>query len=601
MLYLRRLVSRLSPTSSSPPSLALPLLSTHGQPTTSDELESLSTQHRPPQTAKQLAVALLFPFALISLSLFAFRGLDATVPGGGGLSAFDAEWRYRNGSNVDVLERLWIASRDGRARASFIALGASLVDLYVPDREGQLRDVVLGYDNTTLYPGPSSSSSSSSSSPEELPYPYYGAIVGRYANRIANGTSFPSSFPSFLSCVLLLVLLFVPFLPANSPSPPLVDLPAASYISPSGETIHLPPNERGRTTLHGGLYGYSRAGWRVREHLGERIAFELVDEEGVEGFPGTVLTTTTYTLTSSSASGVRLNTRLESRVLSPDTVTPIMLSSHAYFNLDGYRPAAAGEEGKEEGKEEEEGQRLWVAADRQVEVDGDLIPTGHLHQVAPGSALDFSSPSSASSQGALIAEKLKLPEVDGLGTSELTQADPVRPRDDAGCTGIDNALVLSPTASNAGERYRNDSSTPVLVLSSARSGIRMSLKTNQPAIHLYTCNAFSPSSSAFPSSSSDPTSGAGYRYPRKSSHRPPYPSTYPGARRGKGAGEGEEEEEADAWYPQHSCLAIEPEGLIDGVHWADEWGVEPFYTRERPYIWETSYEFSTFRTDGEGQ
>ncbi|BGP18385.1 hypothetical protein JCM10213v2_006451 [Rhodosporidiobolus nylandii] len=547
MLYLRRLVSRLSPTSSSPPSLALPLLSTHGQPTTSDELESLSTQHRPPQTAKQLAVALLFPFALISLSLFAFRGLDATVPGGGGLSAFDAEWRYRNGSNVDVLERLWIASRDGRARASFIALGASLVDLYVPDREGQLRDVVLGYDNTTLYPGPSSSSSSSSSSPEELPYPYYGAIVGRYANRIAN----------------------------------------ASYISPSGETIHLPPNERGRTTLHGGLYGYSRAGWRVREHLGERIAFELVDEEGVEGFPGTVLTTTTYTLTSSSASGVRLNTRLESRVLSPDTVTPIMLSSHAYFNLDGYRPAAAGEEGKEEGKEEEEGQRLWVAADRQVEVDGDLIPTGHLHQVAPGSALDFSSPSSASSQGALIAEKLKLPEVDGLcGT---------------GCTGIDNALVLSPTASNAGERYRNDSSTPVLVLSSARSGIRMSLKTNQPAIHLYTCNAFSPSSSAFPSSSSDPTSGAGYRYPRKSSHRPPYPSTYPGARRGKGAGEGEEEEEADAWYPQHSCLAIEPEGLIDGVHWADEWGVEPFYTRERPYIWETSYEFSTFRTDGEGQ
>ena len=61
--------------------------------------------------------------------------------------------------------------------ASFIPYGACLTNLFVPDRNGDLQDVVLGYDSGTTYLNDT-----------ETDHTYFGAVVGRYANRIKNGT-----------------------------------------------------------------------------------------------------------------------------------------------------------------------------------------------------------------------------------------------------------------------------------------------------------------------------------------------------------------------------------------------------------------------------
>ncbi|GAA6031477.1 hypothetical protein JCM8097_006476 [Rhodosporidiobolus ruineniae] len=459
------------------------------------------------------------------------------------------DWAHRNGSNVNVFERLWIHAPDGSgANASFIALGASLVDFWVHDRAGHPRDIVLGYDNTTMY----------ASDPN---YPFFGAIVGRYANRLAN----------------------------------------ASYTDPYGHVEHIYANEHGgKNTLHGGMWGYSRAGWKVKEHLRSEITFELMDE-GAEGFPGTVLTRVTYALTSpspstsqSSSPSVRLTTRFTSRVLPSPTpsdrepVTPILLSSHLYFNLDGYHGVTAGT--KDRGGEwagSTQGHKLWVDGGKMVATDGEpvrpsssppayaalaaarpdldlpnppvlpspvacevQIPTGALPPVASGSPLDFTT---AGKESTLIGKQLEKRGAEGLcGT---------------GCSGIDNALIFSSTSRDVGM-------DPVLQLKSEASGIRLTIRTDQPAVHLYTCNSLTTSLSAAHASAN--SSYPLHRFLRKRSHLPPSLDL--------------EAEEA-GYYPQHSCLAIEPEGLIDAVHHAKEWGVDPWYTSEREYSWWTAYDF----------
>ncbi|GAA5823318.1 hypothetical protein JCM11251_007564 [Rhodosporidiobolus azoricus] len=516
MSLLRRLLpssSSSAPTSSRETFSSVPLL-----PLDESVKRVRSLFERPDSRRRRsLLFALALPlFLLVFVVLFLTPTPSVSPPRDRLSDEFERQWRYRNGSNADVFEKLWIHEPGrGEGKASFIALGASLVDLFVPDRIGVLRDVSLGYENTTQYA-------------TDLSYPYFGAIVGRYANRIAN----------------------------------------ASFTLPSGEIVPLPANDHsGRNTLHGGQWGYSRSGWRVSEHLENSITFELRDEEGTEGFPSTVLTTATYTL---STSPLRLTTHLSARVLPSSSgkqaVTPILLSSHLYFNLDGYYPYPTN--GGEVGGGSAKGHGLWVDGDRFVETDGNLIPTGSLPTIARNSALDFRS----LSDGSLIGEKLALEdEVEGLcGT---------------GCSGIDNALLFSPPSSAPAQRYRNDSTTPVLVLSSPHSGIRMTLRTNQPAVHLYTCNAFSTS----------PTTSAS-RFLRKASHRLPPPAS----------GDAEERE-ADLFYPHQSCLAIEPEGLIDAVHHysgetdgdgdgvgrkEEGWGFDPFWSEERGrYDWWSEYAF----------
>ncbi|KAG9124341.1 hypothetical protein FRC07_011978 [Ceratobasidium sp. 392] len=75
---------------------------------------------------------------------------------------------------ADPFKQYTISAPDGSISASFIGSGASLTELWVKDKYGKLRDVILGYDNRTLW----------QTDPD---HPVFGSVVGRYANRIKNG------------------------------------------------------------------------------------------------------------------------------------------------------------------------------------------------------------------------------------------------------------------------------------------------------------------------------------------------------------------------------------------------------------------------------
>jgi aldose 1-epimerase len=151
--------------------------------------------------------------------------------------------------------------------------GGIILSLRVPDRKGQLADIVLGHDKAEGYmPNP----------------PFLGAIVGRYANRIANGT-----------------------------------------FTLDGKTYTLPKND-GPNTLHGGITRtFDKVLWDGEPLKGKNgVAFTYLSKDGEEGFPGNLKVTVTYTLTDS-------NELVIDYQATTDKATPINVSQHSYFNLKG--------------------------------------------------------------------------------------------------------------------------------------------------------------------------------------------------------------------------------------------------------------------------
>ena len=194
--------------------------------------------------------------------------------------------------------------------------GAIIVSLKVPDRAGQLGDVVLGYDSLAGYVKSS---------------PYFGAIVGRYGNRIARGK-----------------------------------------FTLDGKPYTLAVNN-GPNALHGGLKGFDKVVWSadtIRMLEGVGIRFSYVSKDGEEGYPGTLTTTVTYTLTDSNEVHIAYEA-------TADKATPVNLTQHTYFNLAGTGDILA--------------HVLTLNADRFTPVDSTLIPTGDLAPVAE-TPFDFTAP-----------------------------------------------------------------------------------------------------------------------------------------------------------------------------------------------------------------
>jgi aldose 1-epimerase len=184
-----------------------------------------------------------------------------TVPVSGGFGA---------GLNV---ERVVLTGAAG-VRAEIGGYGAALLGLRVPDRDGVMGDVVLGFDGLDEYLADQC---------------YFGAVVGRVANRI-NGARFPLD----------------------------------------GAEFSLDRNWRGHH-LHGGTRGFSRRSWAVESVAegpdGPSATLSLVSPDGDQGYPGEVRASATYTVT---GSGLRLTLRAAS-----DAPTVVCLAGHAYFNLGG--------------------------------------------------------------------------------------------------------------------------------------------------------------------------------------------------------------------------------------------------------------------------
>lgn len=196
-----------------------------------------------------------------------------------------------------------------------IEYGGIIVSLRTPDRTGQLAGIVLGFDELQDYVTSS---------------PYFGAITGRYANRIANGR-----------------------------------------FTLDGATYRLAVNN-GPNALHGGLKGFDKVLWRGEpgaDTLGVRLLLRYTSPDGEEGYPGTLRTSVTYTLTD----GNQLVVDYEATT---DKPTPVNLTQHSYFNLAG------------EGSGDILGHLLTINADRYTPIDSTLIPTGELAPVS-GTPFDF--------------------------------------------------------------------------------------------------------------------------------------------------------------------------------------------------------------------
>ena len=158
--------------------------------------------------------------------------------------------------------------------------GGRVVSIMVPDRNGELKDVVLGYDNVAQY-------ADSKNSPSD-----YGASIGRYANRISKHS-----------------------------------------FTIGDETYELVAND-GDNCLHGGPTGWQYQVYEVVDYTGANLTLKMVSPDGDNGFPGEVTAYTTYRIQDDNT----LDITWEAET---DKETVINQTNHCYFNLNG-RPDEVG-------------------------------------------------------------------------------------------------------------------------------------------------------------------------------------------------------------------------------------------------------------------
>jgi aldose 1-epimerase len=162
--------------------------------------------------------------------------------------------------------------KNGKMTAKVMTYGAILTELHVPDRNGKIADVVLGFDTLAGY---------------LAGHPYFGATTGRVANRIAGGK---------------------------------FTLDGKEYIL----AVNNGPN-----SLHGGLKAFDKKVWKaeaVSGPSGPAVKFSYTSPDGEEGYPGNLAVTVTYTVTADNELKIDYTA-------TTDKATPLNLTNHSYFNL----------------------------------------------------------------------------------------------------------------------------------------------------------------------------------------------------------------------------------------------------------------------------
>jgi aldose 1-epimerase len=254
--------------------------------------------------------------------------------------------------------------------------GGIIQSIIVPNKAGNAVDVVLGFEHIQEY-----------WSDEYVEnYPYFGAIIGRYANRIAQGK-----------------------------------------FTIEGKSYQVSTNA-GKHQLHGGNMGFDKKVWDVLTSSNQEVVLQYLSKDGEEGFPGNVYVQLSFKLAETNELSITMTAQT-------DQATPINLTHHGYFNLEG-----TGHIGEHE---------LLIIADSFLVQDADFVPTGDLKPVE-GTAHDFTMPK------AIAADW------------DTTM-------------GYDQTFVLNSVNQKA-----------AATVYAPQSGICMELFTNQPAIQFYTAKHLAP-------------------------------------------------------------------------------------------------------------
>ena len=165
--------------------------------------------------------------------------------------------------------QLYTLKNENGVEAKITNYGGIIVSLMTPDSEGNMGNIVLGFDSLDSYLDE---------------HPYFGALIGRYGNRIEDGT-----------------------------------------FELNGEEYNLSVND-GNHHLHGGRQGFDKVLWGSEITEDGSLKLQYVSEDGEEGYPGRLTVTATYNLTDDN----RLRLEFEATT---DQATPVNLTAHSYFNL----------------------------------------------------------------------------------------------------------------------------------------------------------------------------------------------------------------------------------------------------------------------------
>lgn len=282
--------------------------------------------------------------------------------------------------------------------ASFIPYSAAITNLFVEDKNGTIRDIVLGYDDASYYE-------------LEEAHLEYGAVPGRYTNRISNAT----------------------------------------YVV-DGKRYFTERNNN-NSTLHSGTNGWSFRSWNVSSVSADSITFTIRDESNSsQGFPGLVLGKATYTLSPNTWS-IKLEAEAKTHA------TPIMLTSHPYWNLDAFAHPL--------NDTALDHTLSFPFSKRMLEYDDMSLPTGELPDIPEGDINDFWSE----------------PKKIGASSSDPSWVGNCSP----GLGGYDCQWVVDRDDEIEGDALMEE---PIASLWSDWSGIRVDMYSAQPGVVMTSCPFF---------------------------------------------------------------------------------------------------------------
>lgn len=273
---------------------------------------------------------------------------------------------------------LYVLKNSNNMEVCVTNFGGRIVSIMVPDKNGIMRDVVLGFDSISEY----------------IKYPTdFGATIGRYANRINQGR-------------------FV--------------LDGKEYLLPKNNFGHC---------LHGGTKGFQYQVFDVKQINPTEIVLKYISKDGEEGFPGNLTCNINMKLTIDNSIEITYNAET-------DSPTIVNMTNHSYFNLDG-NPNFDNSD-----------YMLTLNADCFTPIDSTFMTTGDISKVE-NTPMDFRISKSLSD----------------VYKSNYLQIDYAN--------GIDHNWVLN---------TKGDISVPCAKLVSKKTGISLSVYTNEPGIQIYSGN-----------------------------------------------------------------------------------------------------------------